>query len=430
MKELLKKVVVAIIQYEAKLVLKKYKPKIIVIVGSVGKTTTKDSIYAVLKKTFFVRKSTKSFNSEIGVPLTILGLQNAWSNPFLWLKNIIEGALLVLLKNTYPEWLVLEVGADHPGDIRRVAAWIKADVVVLTRLPDVPVHVEFFDSPEAVVEEKLSILEALKAEGALVLNVDDEKLDGVRKRFPHKNIVTFGLGTHHTVGASHVGIMSKNKKPTGTRFHLRINGEDIPLELPRVLGKQHIYPSLAAAAVGAALNIDSEKIASSFREHVPAPGRMCILSGVKDTTIIDDTYNSSPVAVDEALNVLEQTNPAGRKIVVLGDMLELGKYSIDEHKRTGKRVAEVADVLLTVGFRARDIAQGALQNRMHGSNIFQYDDVERAGKELEHMIESGDVILLKASQSIRMEKAVEEIMADPLRAPELLVRQDAEWKSR
>ena len=114
MKQVFKTIITSIIQYEAKLVLRKYRPKIIVVVGSVGKTTTKDSIYSVLKKEFFVRKSEKSFNSEIGVPLTILGLENAWTSPFLWLKNIFEGAVLVLLKNEYPEWLVLEVGADHP----------------------------------------------------------------------------------------------------------------------------------------------------------------------------------------------------------------------------------------------------------------------------------------------------------------------------
>jgi UDP-N-acetylmuramoyl-tripeptide--D-alanyl-D-alanine ligase len=430
MKEFLKKIVTSIITYEAKRALKKYKPKIVVVVGSVGKTTTKDSIYTVLKDSFYVRKSLKSFNSELGVPLTILGLQNAWTNPILWMKNIIEGAVVVLLKNKYPEWLVLEVGADHPGDIRKVADMLKVDVIVLTRLPDVPVHVEYFDSPQAVIDEKLSILDALKEEGAVVINADDEKLQKVRDTFGKQKIVSFGLGTNHTVGASHVGIMSKNKRPVGTRFHLRLNDKDIPLELTGVLGKQHIYPNLAAAAVGNVLGVEENHIVESFRTHSPAPGRMRVLPGVKDTTIIDDTYNSSPVAVEEALNVIEQVHCDGRKIVVLGDMMELGKFSIEEHKRVGKRVAEVADILLTVGFRARDIAEGALQYKMHGSKIFQYDDVERCGKELEHMLEAGDVVLLKASQSIRMEKAVKEIMKEPLRAKELIARQEVEWEVR
>ena len=430
MKYIFKRLVTFIIQYEAKLVLRKYKPKIIAVIGSVGKTTTKDSIYTVLKNEFFVRKSEKSFNSEIGVPLTILGLENAWTSPFLWAKNIFEGLVLVFLKNDYPDWLVLEVGADHPGDVRNLSTWIEVDVVVITRLPEVPVHVEFFSSPEAVVEEKVSIVDSLKSDGTLVLNIDDEKIASLRERFSNKKIITFGLGKGHDIGASHAGTISNQKKPTGARFHLRVHDGDLPLELPGVLGRQHIYPTLAGAAVGVALGLGPGVIQEAYKSHEPAPGRMRILEGIKETTIIDDTYNSSPVAVEEALNVMGDLHIDGRKIVVLGDMLELGKYSIDEHKKLGKQVAEISDILLTVGFRARDIAQGALQNKMHGSKIFQYEDVKRAGKELEYMLEGGDVVLIKGSQGIRLEKVVEEIMKEPEKKQELLVRQDKAWKNR
>jgi UDP-N-acetylmuramoyl-tripeptide--D-alanyl-D-alanine ligase len=174
MKSILKIVVVSVLTWEAKLVLKKYKPKIVAVTGSVGKTSTKDAIASVLSHFFFVRKSEKSFNSEIGVPLTVLDCPNGWSNPFAWLKNIFEGLALIVLPNHYPEWLVLEVGADRPRDIQNLTRWVKPDIAVITRLSKVPVHVEFFSSPAQVFEEKGRLAEALKRDGTLVLNADDE----------------------------------------------------------------------------------------------------------------------------------------------------------------------------------------------------------------------------------------------------------------
>src|SRR3989338_4025790 len=148
MKNLFKKLIVFIITLEARAVLRKYKPKIVAVTGSVGKTSAKDAIYAVLAKSARVRKSEKSFNSEVGLPLTVLGAPNAWSNPLRWLQNIVDGIFIILFTVEYPEWLVLEVGADRPGDIRSLSKWLQVDVAVITRLPEVPVHVEFFDSAE------------------------------------------------------------------------------------------------------------------------------------------------------------------------------------------------------------------------------------------------------------------------------------------
>src|SRR3989338_10137841 len=126
MKEIFKKIVAYILQIESRLVILKYKPKIIAITGSVGKTSTKDAIYAVLSKVSYVRKSEKSYNSEIGLPLTILGVPNGWNDPFIWLKNIFQGFELLIVREKYPAWLVLEIGADKPGDIKSVARWLYA----------------------------------------------------------------------------------------------------------------------------------------------------------------------------------------------------------------------------------------------------------------------------------------------------------------
>src|SRR5690606_26085163 len=129
----------SVISWQAKTILSKYKPKVVAITGSVGKTSTKDAVYLVLTNFFTVRKSQKSFNSEIGVPLTIIGCGSGWNSAYLWLKNILKGFSLIIFKHKYPEWLVLEVGADRPGDIKSIAKWLKPDVVVITRISEVPV---------------------------------------------------------------------------------------------------------------------------------------------------------------------------------------------------------------------------------------------------------------------------------------------------
>ncbi|MDO8590711.1 MAG: cyanophycin synthetase, partial [bacterium] len=164
------------------------------------------------------------------------------------------------------------------------------------------------------------------------------------------------------------------------------------------------------------------------------------------TTVIDDTYNSSPVAVAEALRTLAEVKvdaspsaqdlaqddpearPRGRKIAVLGDMLELGKYSIKAHEKAGKEAVGAADILVTVGLRARDIAMGALDNGMDEKNIFQFDDTKEAGKHVETIMAEGDIVLVKGSQGMRMERIVEEIMAHPEDKDILLVRQEEEWQ--
>jgi UDP-N-acetylmuramoyl-tripeptide--D-alanyl-D-alanine ligase len=433
-KPLFKKIVVRILTAEARAVLRRRSPKIVAITGSVGKTSTKDAIFAVMSEKFFVRKSAKSFNSELGVPLTILGLQNAWSNPLLWLKNILEGAMAALGSGRYPQWLVLEVGADHPGDIKNLTEWLRPDITVITRLPEIPVHVEFFPTPDAIKREKAYLAEALKRDGTLVLNFDDDDVMTVREYAPDNALVTYGFGA----GADMLGSLmqirydeeNSSKVPRGTNFRVDYQGKSVPVHVYGSLGAQHVYPALAAMAVGASLGLNMIEMAESLGKHRGPQGRMRILDGVKGSVLIDDTYNSSPVALHQALDTLQEIEVSGKKYAVLGDMLELGKYSIDEHRKAGKHAAEVADVLLTVGVRARDIAAAAMDFGMAENNIFQYENSVDAGKELDRMLEKGDIALIKGSQGIRMEKTVFEVIADPDHAKELLVRQDAEWENR
>jgi len=441
-KDLIRKIVIVLLQLEAKIVLKKYKPRIVAITGSVGKTSTKDAIYTVLATTFFVRKSSKSFNSEIGIPLTILGLPNAWNSPVGWIKNLFDGLALILFSHKYPEWLVLEVGADRPGDIKAVAFWLKPEVSIVTMMSAVPVHVEFFDSAEQVREEKSQLVRATPKNGTVILNADERLVSSLRTLATGK-VLTYGAKNKADINGTQFGFSygvesnlqtnvssQKHSFPTGIHFVADIQGEQELVEIEGALGRQQMYSTLAALAVGHVLKIDMEKATKAFRGHVSPPGRMNIVAGINNSCIIDDTYNSSPVAATEALHAIRDIAVSGRKIVVLGDMLELGSHSRTEHEKLGKLSAEVASEIYTVGPRSKWTYNAALEAGFSEDHLFWFADSADAGSMLAENLSPGDVVLVKGSQGIRMEKTVEAIMAEPERAKDLLVRQEKEWDGR
>lgn len=433
MYEFLKKAVVFILTLEAGLVLARKKPKIIAITGSMGKTTTKDAVHMALRGTFNVRKSEKSFNSELGVPLTILGLENAWRNPLRWAGNILRALYVAFASANYPEWLVLEVGADRPGDIRRIAKWLRPHVVVITGVPEIPVHVEFFRSPEELAREKRALAEYMAPGGTLVLNGDDARMFGMCKDLSDK-VRTYGFHKQHEWSASALAIGYEKKKPTGIRFKLGNRGTTLPIVIQGALGRPRAYAALAAFAVADAVGVDSVRVSEALSVWTPPPGRMRIIPGANGSTIIDDTYNSSPAAVLSALDALKEIKvPEGaRRIAMLGDMLELGRYANEAHRNVGARAAQCADKLITIGFRSRATAESALDGGMLDANIRQYEQNEsrRAGQELRDELREGDIVLVKGSQSMRMERTVEALMAEPEKAADLLVRQEPEWLLR
>ena len=429
MKAFLRHIITLIIEAEAKLVLRKYRPKIIAVTGSVGKTSTKDAIFAVVGEPLVARKSEKSFNSEIGLPLTILGCENGWSSTTLWLKNIIKGALLVVTRVHYPKWLVLEIGADKPGDIKRVTSWVVPDVAVITRFGDVPVHVEFFKSPEELFEEKAYLAKALRPNGMLILNADDERVLALRDKTKSKSI-TYGMNEGAMFRASNVQIAYEDGIPVGTTFKLEYDGNVFPVTMRGVLGEQSVYSANAALALGVYLKLNIVDMIDRLSLHTSPPGRMRVIPGIKGSTIIDDTYNASPVAAEVAVETLKSIKTKGKRITVLGDMLELGKFTMEEHQKLGAQAGSFADLIIAIGPRAKYIVEGALNGGMSEKNIIEFDDSRSAGKYLETILGKGDVVLIKGSQGIRMERAVEEIMAEPERAAGLLVRQEEEWKDK
>lgn len=428
MKLFLRHIITSILGWEAKLIVRKYKPKIIAVTGSVGKTSTKDAIFSAIGKHLVARKSIKSFNSEIGVPLTILGRDNAWGDPIRWLRVIGHGFVLLLTRAHYPKWLILEIGAGKPGDIARVARFIHPNIVVMTRIGDVPAHVEFFKSPKELFEEKTEIIKGLSGNDMLVVNADDEQLALLRDKTKAKSI-SFGFSEGSMFRASFAQILYEGGRPVGTTFKLEYDGNVFPVTIKNVLGIQPVYSALAAIAVGAYVKANIVDVVNALALHESPPGRMRVVAGMKGSTIIDDTYNSSPVAAHAALEVLKSVTAKGRKIAILGDMLELGKFTIEEHAKLGAAVAFL-DLLLVVGPRAKYVAEGALSGGMNERNILEFDDAQRAGKYLEGVLTDSDIVLVKGSQVMRMERAVEEIMEHPERAQELLVRQEGEWRGR
>ena len=425
MREFLKKIVIAVLTSEAKLILRKYRPKIVAITGSVGKTSAKDAAAKVLESKFRVRKSQKSYNSEFGVPLTIIGAETGWGSPLKWLEAIRLGLGAIFTKQNYPEILVLEVGADRPGDIKKIREWLKPDVAVITALAETPVHVEFFESPEEVFEEKAELVKNLPPEASVILNFDDEEVAKMRDKTSAR-ILTFGFVEGADVKGAAYGIFFQDNAPAGIEFE----AESLHVKIPNALGEHQALAALAAIAVGKVFDIKSEDAARALSLYSSPPGRLKLIKGIKETLILDDTYNSSPKAAQAALETLAEL-PAKRKIAVLGDMLELGKHTITAHREIGEMAAgKKIDLLITVGVRAKFFAEGATKTGFNKKQILSFGDSPEAARELEKITEQGDLILIKGSQGMRMEKITEALMAEPERAGELLCRQDEAWKER
>lgn len=435
MKNFLRNTTTRIMSALASSALLRHKPFIIGVTGSVGKTTTKDAIAHVLLQHASVRKSEKSFNSEIGLPLAILGLPNAWMSPWGWLKNILSGIRIAYLAKEFPKVLVLEIGADKPGDIAQAMEWIHPYIGVLTRLPDRPVHVENFPTPELVREEKAKLISALPKDGIFVANADDER---VMKLAEHAlmRVISYGFSSSATVWGSNMAIAYHpiTKQPRGMSMDVKYGNELVTVHIDGVLGEHILGSALAAIAVAIARGVNFIDAAKDVEGWKTAPGRMRIISGKNGSTIIDDSYNASPVAMRAALDTLKVI-PAAHRIAVLGDMLELGKYSDEEHRAVGAYAASFVTGLVVVGQRARLMAEAAIAAGLPADHVRIFSNSVEAGEALAREIGEGDVLLVKGSQGsgsnmVRMERATKQMMANIEHAKKLLVRQEIEWEKQ
>lgn len=426
MKEFFKKLIIITLTYESRIVLCLKKPTIIAITGSVGKTSTKDALFTILQPHVTVRKTHKSYNSDFGIPLSVLGLPNAWGNMVGWCKNILSGFMSFFSRN-YPKYLVLEVGADHPGDISKPAKWLTPKYAVFTCFPDVPVHVEFFDSPEAVIKEKETLAQYTQKNGVLILNHDDRRVMSMVGRFPQK-IVSYGMSGEATLSLTSFSVKKEDNTfvATGTLVY---KNETHYVHIPHLITHTQILQALPGILVLLEEGFSFTDAVTGILQLEPTKGRLSVLQGINQSIIIDDTYNASPIAMTHALEVLTHMPEVTRRIAVLGDMMELGSHTETEHRKIGQYISKLQlDMVVCIGSRAKFIYEEVQKtSKIH---IRWFETSEKAGIFIKEQIQKNDCILFKGSQSVRVEKAVAYCLDEHINPQTVLVRQETEWLHR
>jgi len=430
MKKFFKRVIKKILVAFAKRIIKNKNPTTIAVGGSVGKTSTKDAIFSIATPTHS-RKSEGNYNTDLGLPLAIFNLKSGFINPFVWSKNMLVSFFKSFIyAGDYPKKLVLEVGIDGPGDMQEIARWFSPDVVCMTQMSAVPVHIENFNSVRELENEKAYLVRALAKGGLLVVNIDDEKASVFREAARSDvEVVSIGFSEKADVRAVNVfseitdectGLVSGEIKTSG--------GESQSVTINGVIGEHNFYPVLYAFAVGLHLGVPLDELQKQTANYVSPKGRMRVYPGSNDSTIIDDTYNSSPIAMKKALDAFEKiSNTKGKKIVVVGDMKELGGYAKLEHLKVLRHAYEISDTIITVG---KDMAQAGrtlMKEKGDYKKIKVATDSLDAAEVLKEEMTAGDTILIKGSQAMRMEKTVAVILNDP-NSSDMLVRQSKEWR--
>jgi UDP-N-acetylmuramyl pentapeptide synthase len=416
----------------AKLILYRYKPKIVGITGSIGKTSAKEAIKHILEAKFNVRTSFKNYNNEFGLPLTIIGCKSPGKNYFAWFFVFFKALSLLIFKSkNYPKVLILEMGVDRPGDMDYLVSIAKPSIAVITSVSYS--HLEYFGSLANIKKEKQRLAEALPVGGLAILNYDSAPVKEMTANLKSK-VISYGI-YENDVSLKAQDITYNFEKEryelAGVNFKLNYEGAVVPVKIKNVMSQPAIYAALAAFAVAKEMGFSVLEAASLLSDFSLPPGRMNMLPGIKHSFIIDDTYNSSPEAALSAVEILGKMSidSEAHKYAVMGDMLEIGAYTIEGHRLVGRKIKEVGiDYLVAVGERARDFIRGAQDSGMSKDRVFFFDYPEEAGRFLQHRLQAGDLLLIKGSQGARMEKIVKELMAEPDKAKDFLVRQDEGWQ--
>jgi UDP-N-acetylmuramoyl-tripeptide--D-alanyl-D-alanine ligase len=358
------------LQNLARSIREQYEFTLIGITGSAGKTTTKEMIATLVgteRRTF---KSWGNFNNLIGCPLCI--------------DNVPDDA----------EVVVSEMGMNHKGEIALLAGLTHPDVGVYTNIG--PVHIEFFGTVEKIALAKRELLENVKPGGTIVINVDNEHVVRISDGFDGTK-VTYGIDHEAQFRATHV----RERGLLGTSFQLR----EFPFELS-LPGRHNLENLLAAIATARAVGISWDGIMRGIAQIKPAVHRGVIVEA-NGATIYDDTYNSNPYALSRAIALLRQADARGRRIAVIGDMLELGERELEYHREAGKNISpREVDVVIGVGPRSTSLLDGARDAGFADDRLHHFDDAQSAGEFLKTFIRDGDLVLVKASRGIGLDKVV------------------------
>lgn len=347
--------------------------RVIGITGSVGKSTTKEIVYSVISQRYRTLKNQGNLNNEIGLPLTILGL------------------------NRQHECAVLEMGFYVPGEIALLCDISLPQIGVITNIGTV--HAERAGTQEAIARGKSELVQALPPAptGVAILNYDDPLVRPMAS-LTQARVFYYGLDENADLWADNVEGLGLD----GIRFRLHFHNEILHLRVP-LIGRHSVHTALRATAVGLALGLTWQEIVEGLR--LPQTQlRLVAVRARNGATILDDTYNASPESTLAALNLLDELD--GRKIAVLGDMLELGLYEKRGHEMVGVRAAEVADELVVVGERARMIAVAARASGLEANAITELTDTSLAIEFLKDHMQAGDVVLVKGSRGMQMDRIV------------------------
>ena len=395
-----------ILRLMAQIVLLRQKPFIIGITGSVGKTTTKDMIAHILSGQKKVWSTRRNYNNEIGVPLTILGIDRD-VNSFAGIFYIIYRWICAVMTTKYPEILVVEMGVDRPHDMDHLMSFVKPDVAVLTAISYA--HSEFFDSIKDIIDEKQKIIILMKAGGTAIINYDDKNIRTVIQK-TNNHVISYGIMENADVMATDIELCFRQCHTTGLSFKLNYKGKMIPVRLHNICARHMVYAALAALVVADVLHINIIEAVNDIADVVTSPGRMRLLEGKNDVLVIDDTYNASPKAMKAAIETLGSA-PAQRRVAVLGDMRELGKRSQKEHQKVARYVKE--NDVHTIFYVGKEMHNAFIISKEEQKECYHFNESSEAISKVTSYVEQGDIVLVKGSRGIHMEKVVRAIVQDP-----------------
>ncbi|HEX7828427.1 MAG TPA: UDP-N-acetylmuramoyl-tripeptide--D-alanyl-D-alanine ligase [Thermoanaerobaculia bacterium] len=361
------------LQRLAQAIRNQYDVTLIGITGSAGKTTTKEMIATLIATERKTHKSWGNFNNQIGAPLC--------------LDNMPDDAQVV----------VSEMGMNHAGEIAEIAGLMRPHVGVYTNIA--PVHIEHFGTIEGIAAAKRELLENVTPGGTIVINNDNEHVVRISKGFEGR-IVTYGIehdAQYHATNIHERGLL-------GTRFTLEAEGTTRELEL-LLPGRHNLDNLLAAIATARAVGISWDGIERGVKNVQPAYHRGVIIPW-RGATIYDDTYNSNPYALKRTLELMTQADTTGRRIAVVGDMLELGEHEERFHRDAGREMPKSIDVVIGVGKRTKFMLEGAKDAGFNDESLHHFDNAEAAGEFLKDFIREGDLVLIKGSRGVGLDKAV------------------------
>ena len=354
--------------------------KVVGITGSVGKTSTKEFVAAVLSMKYKVHKTLGNYNNEVGVPLTVLSMPED------------------------TEVAVLEMGINHFGEMHNLSRIARPDICIMTNIGQC--HLEFLGSREGILKAKSEMFDFMKEDGSVCINGDDDMLASI-KEVKGKKPVTFGLSEQCRVYAADI----KGKGLFGSEAVIHGNGESFAVQIP-LPGEHMVYNALAAAAAGQLLGLTPEEIRDGIAAVESVSGRSHIVK-LPDKVLIDDCYNANPVSMEAAIDLLLQAD--GRRVAVMGDMFELGEQEKEMHARVGKYAADKGvECIICAGKLERCIYEGAREaagERKDGpaAEIFYFEDRESLLEGINQILKPGDTILIKASHGMGFEKVVEQL---------------------